>query len=290
MQDMGQAEADGRPIGTLFAAHPDMAIPATTIWTVGHSTLRAGAFLDLLLENRIEILADVRRFPGSRRFPQFNEKSLCEALAPARIRYVHLAELGGRRPVRPDSRNLGWRNASFRGYADYMETPAFLGGIGRLLELAGSGRTAMMCAEAVWWRCHRSLIADYLKSTGIRVVHILGPHSVEDHPYTPAARLVDGRLSYEGAAGEASLPLEEDIPVTVFKVGDHVEWNSEAGRVRGTVTRKVTAPMEFRGYTVHASKEELQYLIKSDKTEHLAMHKGSALKKVEKEAKGSPTS
>ena len=266
-----------------------MDVRPTEIWTVGHSTRGADEFLALLREHGIAIVADVRRFPGSQRFPQFDEENLRRTLDAAGIRYVHLAELGGRRPVRPDSRNLAWRNASFRGYADHMETPAFLGGIARLLELARSGRTAMMCAEAVWWRCHRSLIADHLKSIGIRVVHILGPGSVQDHPYTPAARLVDGRLSYERVAGEAGLPFKEDTAVIRFKVGDHVEWNSEARRVRGTITRKVTAPMEFKGYTVHASKEDPQYLIKSDKTEHLAMHRGPALTKVAKKPKASPT-
>ena len=286
---MGQTRTVDRWIGTYFAAGSSMDVRPAEIWTVGHSTREAGEFIALLREHGIEILADVRRFPGSRRFPQFNEKDLRRTLEEAGIRYVHLAELGGRRPVRPDSRNLAWRNASFRGYADYMEDPAFLGGIGRLLELAGTGRTAIMCAEAVWWRCHRSLIADHLKSIGVHVVHILGPGSVQDHPYTPAARLVGGRLSYEREAGEASLPFREDTPVIRFKVGDHVEWNSEAGRVRGTIARKVTAPMEFKGYTVHASKEDPQYLIESDTTEHLAMHKGSALKKVPKRRKTSPT-
>jgi len=175
----------------------------TTIWTVGHSTRSAGEFLELLRGCGIERVADVRRFPGSRRFPQFDEARLREALAAAGIGYAHLAELGGRRPVRPDSPNLAWRNASFRGYADYMETPAFTEGIERLLELARTGRTAIMCAEAVWWRCHRSLIADHLRSIGVRVIHILGPASAEEHPYTAAARLIDGRLTYEPEAQPA---------------------------------------------------------------------------------------
>jgi len=167
-----------------------------TIWTVGHSTRAAEEFLELLRGQGIERIADVRSFPGSRRFPQFNQARLREALAAAGIDYVHMAELGGRRPARPGSRNLAWRNASFRGYADHMETPDFLAGIERLLGLAGTARTAIMCAEAVWWRCHRALIADHLKSIGIRVLHILGSGKLEEHPYTPAARLVDGRLTY----------------------------------------------------------------------------------------------
>ena len=173
----------------------------TTVWTIGHSTRTGEEFIGLLKANGIEQVADVRSYPGSRRFPQFDRTRLQEALAAVGIRYVHLAELGGRRPARPGSRNLAWRNASFRGYADYMETPDFRAGIDRLLELAGSIRTAIMCAEAVWWRCHRSLIADHLKSIGIPVLHILGPGKVEEHPYTPAARLVDGRLTYEPPPG-----------------------------------------------------------------------------------------
>ncbi len=177
-----------------------------TVWTIGHSTRSADEFLGLLREHGIEQVADVRRFPGSRRVPQFNEAALRGTLESAGIHYVHLPELGGRRPVRPDSRNLNWRNAAFRGYADYMETPEFRAGIDGLLELTKSGRTAIMCAEAVWWRCHRSLIADHLKSVGIRVVHIIGPGRVEEHPYTAAARLVDGRLSYAPATEPSTRP------------------------------------------------------------------------------------
>jgi uncharacterized protein (DUF488 family) len=176
----------------------------TTVWTIGHSTRTAAEFLDLLKQHGIEVVADVRHFPGSRRFPQFNQARLRDSLAAAGIGYVHLAELGGRRPVRPGSRNLAWRNASFRGYADHMETPEFRAGIDRLLGLARSSRTAVMCAEAVWWRCHRSLIADHLRSIGVRVLHILGPGKAVEHPYTPAARLVDGRLTYAPASAPPS--------------------------------------------------------------------------------------
>ena len=169
-----------------------------SIWTIGHSTRTIEEFIDLLRHYQIEILVDVRHFPGSRRLPHFNQASLHDALVAAGIRYEHLVELGGRRPVRADSHNVAWRNASFRGYADYMETQPFRDGVDRLLEIARAGRTAIMCSEAVWWRCHRSMIADYLKAKGVQVFHILSAKKLQEHPYTSAARLVEGQLSYEG--------------------------------------------------------------------------------------------
>ena len=171
----------------------------TIIWTVGHSTLAADEFLELLTSHQIVHLADVRRFPGSRRYPQFNREQLSETLGASGIAYHHFPELGGRRTPRPDSPNTAWRNESFRGYADFMETDEFRRGIARLLELARAGRTAIMCAEALWWRCHRSLIADYLKTEGVEVCHITGPGKSDSHPYTRAASIVEGRLSYRGA-------------------------------------------------------------------------------------------
>jgi uncharacterized protein (DUF488 family) len=159
------------------------------VWTVGHSTRDLNAFLELLMENGIKVLVDVRRYPGSRRHPQFGQDSLHHSLESAGIEYVHLEELGGHRKPRPDSRNTAWRNDSFRGYADYMETEEFKAGIQRLLDIAKRKPTAIMCAEAVWWRCHRGLIADYLKSHGIDVWHIMNQGKCELHPYTPVARL-----------------------------------------------------------------------------------------------------
>jgi uncharacterized protein (DUF488 family) len=168
------------------------------IWTIGHSTRAIDEFISLLKENEIKLLVDVRAWPGSKRYPQFNEDALAESLNAHGIRYEHFPELGGKRKSNPDSRNTAWRNASFRGYADYMETEQFQKGIERLLDVApDAGPTAIMCAEAVWWRCHRSLIADYLKARGVEVMHILAAHKVEPHPYTPAARIVKGKLSYE---------------------------------------------------------------------------------------------
>lgn len=167
------------------------------IRTIGHSTRTIEEFISLLKANEIKLLVDVRAWPGSRRYPQFNREVLAESLSANGIRYEHFSELGGKRKSKPDSRNTAWRNASFRGYADYMETEQFHKGIERLLEFSREvGSTAIMCAEAVWWRCHRSLIADHLKSRGVEVMHILAANKVEPHPYTSAARIVNGELSY----------------------------------------------------------------------------------------------
>ena len=167
------------------------------IWTIGHSTRGIDEFISLLEENKIKLLVDVRTWPGSKRYPHFNKEALAESLSSRGIRYEHFPELGGRRKSNPDSRNTAWRNASFRGYADYMETERFQQGIERLLDVAAeAGPTAIMCAEAVWWRCHRSLIADYLKTRGVEALHILGANKVEPHPYTSAARIVNGELTY----------------------------------------------------------------------------------------------
>ena len=171
------------------------------IWTVGHSTREIGVFISLLQENGIKLLVDVRSWPGSKRYPQFKGEALAKSLADAGIRYEHFSELGGRRKPKPDSRNTAWRNASFRGYADHMETEEFRKGVERLLDLAReAGPIAIMCAEAVWWRCHRSLISDHLKAQGIDVMHILGASKIEPHPFTSAARVVNGKLSYSGEA------------------------------------------------------------------------------------------
>ena len=167
------------------------------IWTIGHSTRTIDEFISLLKKNGIELLADVRAWPGSKRYPQFNKDALAESLNAHGIRYEHFPELGGKRKPNPDSRNTAWRNTSFRAYADYMETEQFHKGTDRLLDFAReAGPASIMCAEAVWWRCHRSLISDYLKARGVEVLHILGANKVEPHPYTSAARIVNGELSY----------------------------------------------------------------------------------------------
>jgi len=167
------------------------------IWTIGHSTREIDDFISLLDANGIKLVADVRMFPGSRRYPQFGRDALAKSLRQHGIGYEHFPELGGRRKAQPDSKNTAWRNESFRGYADYMETEDFRKGIERLVESAKQiGPAAIMCAEAVWWRCHRSLISDYLKANGVEVLHILDHNKVELHPFTSAARIVNGELSY----------------------------------------------------------------------------------------------
>jgi uncharacterized protein (DUF488 family) len=169
---------------------------SSTIWTIGHSTLSLEAFLELLGHFSLEAVADVRRFPGSRRHPQYAKEALRASLAERGIGYLWLPALGGRRRPTPDSPNVAWRNAAFRGYADHIATAEFAGGLEELLALSGRLRTTLMCAEAVWWRCHRALIADVLSVRGIEVVHILDAQHTLVHPYTSAARIVQGRLSY----------------------------------------------------------------------------------------------
>jgi len=170
----------------------------TRVWTVGHSTRTAEEFNQILLAHHIGSLLDVRSSPGSRRYPHFNQPELALNLKAVEIDYYHAPELGGRRRPSPGSKNTAWQNASFRAYADHQETAEFQKGIDGLLGLARSKRTTVMCAEALWWRCHRSLIADFLKAKGVEVIHLLSAEKTEIHPYTSAARIVDGKLSYEG--------------------------------------------------------------------------------------------
>ena len=168
-----------------------------TLWTIGHSTHTLEVFIEMLQSFNIELLVDIRRFPGSRKFPQFNKDSLEKSIPENKIEYTHLETLGGRRKVRPDTENTTWRNASFRGYADYMETPQFKEGLETLKKLALQKRTAMMCSEAVWWRCHRSMVSDALKAQGWKVMHIMGADKAQEHPFTQPAKIVDGQLSYK---------------------------------------------------------------------------------------------
>lgn len=172
-----------------------------TVWTIGHSTRPLQEFLALLDEYKIEAIADVRRFPGSRRHPHFATEAMAESLPAHGIAYQWIQKLGGRRKVHPGSPNTAWRNASFQGYADYIATPEFGEGLAELLKLAVGKRTAMMCAEVLWWRCHRSLVSDVLKLRGIEVIHILDATHTTEHPYTSPAHVVDGELSYAAVQG-----------------------------------------------------------------------------------------
>ena len=170
-----------------------------TIWTIGHSIRPLEVFLALLASQRIEAVADVRRFAGSRRHPQYGAAALGRTLAENGIAYRPLPALGGRRRALPDSPNVAWRNESFRGYADHMATSEFAAGLQELVDLSHRHRTALMCAEALWWRCHRALIADALKARGDEVIHILDMKHTVVHPYTAPARIVEGRLTYASA-------------------------------------------------------------------------------------------
>ena len=178
------------------------------IWTIGHSTRSIEEFVGALAAHGIKLIADVRLLPGSKRYPHFNSDALAEALRGSAIGYEHFRELGGRRRPQPDSPHTAWRNDAFRGYADHMDSAEFRAEVERLLaSAAASGPTAMMCAEAVWWRCHRGLVSDYLKAHGIDVLHIMDAKKAEPHPWTSAASIVDGRLSYSASASaEPPLP------------------------------------------------------------------------------------
>jgi len=167
-----------------------------TLWTIGHSTRSFEEFLALLAEHRIQFLADVRHFPTSQRVPWTAKASLAKALPDSGIAYEHFEALGGFRKARPDSVNLGWRNSGFRGYADHMATAEFSAGLDRLIAIASERRTAIMCAEAVPWKCHRSLLSDALLVHGVRVVHILSPGKTQDHRLTPFARLHGTQITY----------------------------------------------------------------------------------------------
>ena len=167
-----------------------------TLWTIGHSVRPLDEFLAVLAACDIELVADVRRYPGSLRLPQYAGPALDASLATAGIAYRLLPDLGGRRRPDPDSRNDGWRHAAFRAYADHAATEAFAQGLFELLMIARGLRTAVMCAEVLWWRCHRRIIADVLVSLDVRVLHIRDVRHVEPHRLAPPARVVGGRLTY----------------------------------------------------------------------------------------------
>lgn len=172
------------------------------IWTVGHSTRSSEEFVALLLAYEIHRLIDIRRYPGSRRYPHFNSDCLAESLSAAGLGYEHLPELGGRRRARPDSPNGGWKNTSFRGYADYMQTEEFRRAVEELIACGNKERTVIMCAEAVPWRCHRSLVADALLIRGWEITHILGTGQAQLHRLTSFAVVQGDGLVYPAPAAD----------------------------------------------------------------------------------------
>lgn len=169
-----------------------------TAYTIGHSTREIEEFISLIKENRIQLLIDVRRFPGSQRYPQFNKENLEQSLEDADINYRHMEILGGRRgKPKKNSNNEGWHNDGFQAYADYINIPEVQKTLNKLTELSENTRYALMCAEAVYWRCHRRLIADALVVRDIPVYHILGPDQLNEHSLNDMAQVLeDGQIVY----------------------------------------------------------------------------------------------
>lgn len=181
---------------TRPSSAPPFGAESLTVWTVGHSTKSIAEFVAVLAAHGIEVVADVRRHAGSRRLPQFGHEALAASLAAHGVGYAPLPALGGRRRPLHDSANVGWRHPSFRGYADHMGTEEFSDGLFELLMIGAGLRTAIMCAEVLWWRCHRRLIADALVSLGVHVVHLRDEGQGETHVIGPPARLTTRGLSY----------------------------------------------------------------------------------------------
>jgi uncharacterized protein (DUF488 family) len=184
--------------------------PLKVVLTIGHSNKPLQEFLQLLQAYGVTLIMDVRKMPGSRRNPQFGRDTLPQALQQAGIDYVHMPGLGGLRRRRPDSPNSGWKNASFQGYADYMLTPEFEKSLQELLERARGEQVALMCAESVPWRCHRSLIADALSVRGVAVEHILGISRKQPHALRTWARVQGTRIIYPPPAEESDQPASGD--------------------------------------------------------------------------------
>jgi uncharacterized protein (DUF488 family) len=181
-------------------SHPPETFTPSVLWTIGHSTRPIEEFIGLLQTHSIQLLADVRTIPFSRRNPQFHQEAFAQSLRGAGFQYRHMPSLGGRRKSRPDSVNVGWRNQGFRGYADYMQTQVFWDALEDLVETGYRLPVAIMCAEAVPWRCHRWLIADAVIIRGWTVRHIISEGSLKTHTLTPFAQLDAGRLTYPPAA------------------------------------------------------------------------------------------
>jgi Domain of unknown function DUF488 len=239
------------------------------ILTIGHSTHPIDKFIELLRQHGVERLIDIRTIPRSRHNPQFNSEALAKSLKHEGIGYVHLKELGGLRHPRRDSSNTGWRNASFRGYADYMQTAEFEQALRRLLDLYADKRCAMMCAEAVPWRCHRSLVADALVARGVPVEHILSDSRSEIHSLTPFARIENGRVTYPKAKAEAG-QKKAMAAQTELRFDD-----SEAAMPSKKRKRKFTAGKEARRRARIAAGIPPTERIIPDKRRKLPKHKKS---------------
>jgi uncharacterized protein (DUF488 family) len=204
---VGQVERAAETLGRKASAMTDLdATTGTLVCTIGHSTLPLEEFIHLLQVNDVSHVLDVRTVPRSRHNPQFNHDALPASLQAAGIGYTHLAGLGGLRHTRPDSINGGWRNLSFRGYADYMQTAEFAESLQQMIDLTRQQRCALMCAEAVPWRCHRSLIADALLLRGIAVEDIIGSQPRKPHRLTPFAQVDGLSIHYPPLPDEAALP------------------------------------------------------------------------------------
>jgi uncharacterized protein (DUF488 family) len=204
----GERSAPAKPDSASARRFPGWhAAPKVTVLTIGHSTRTIDDFLAILAAHGVQRLIDVRTIPKSRRVPQFNSDALAASLRKQGIEYLHMKSLGGLRHAKKDSVNLGWRNASFRGYADYMGTAEFRDAVSRLLDLAREKRTVIMCAEAVPWRCHRSLIGDALVLRGAAVEDIMSATSRREHVLTPFAKVDGLNIIYPVAIEQANLPL-----------------------------------------------------------------------------------
>ena len=192
-----------KQIADVLAMSTPKEEPSPLVMTIGHSTRTLEEFIDLLQTHGASCVVDVRTVPRSRHNPQFNKASLPEPLKNAGLGYVHLPGLGGLRHAKPDSLNMGWRNTSFRGYADYMQTPEFAQSLDELIQLANQDQIVLMCAEAVPWRCHRSLIADALLVRGIRTEDIMSPTRRQAHALTPFAKVQGIAITYPAEASES---------------------------------------------------------------------------------------
>ena len=265
------------------------------LYTIGHSTRPIAELIEALRAVGVTRVVDIRSIPRSRTNPQFNVEVLPEALRGAGITYVHLAALGGRRSKSKsvdEGANAGWERRPFHNYADYAQTAAFQEGLRILLALASHETCAIMCAEAVWWRCHRRIVTDYVLAHDVPVIHLFALGKSEPASLTPFAFVgAHACVSYPPAvmAGGSPIASSPRMVRSAFRIGEHVSWNSEAGRVKGVIKRKLVAPTRLKGYTVRASKEEPQYVIVGDKTGHVAVHKGSALRRLRSQAPATRT-